>query len=53
LVTAISRGLDSAILDPTDDQLYGALKAALVINARDEFCIGYIQAFREGRLKPL
>ena len=51
LVAAISRGLDSVILDPTDDQLYGTLKAALVINARDEFCMGYIQAFREGRLK--
>ena len=53
LVAAIGHGLDSVILDPTDNQLYGALKAALVISARDEFCIGYIQAFREGRLKSL
>jgi cobalamin-dependent methionine synthase I len=50
LVTAISRGLDSAILDPTDNQIYGALKAALAINAKDEFCLGYIIAFRESRL---
>ena len=53
LVAAISRGLDSVILDPTDDQLYGTLKAALVVHARDEFCTEYIQAFREGRLKSL
>lgn len=53
LVTAISRGLDSAILDPTDNHLYGALKAALAISAKDEFCMGYITAFREGRLELL
>ncbi len=30
LVAAITKGLDSAILDPTDKQLYSALKAAQV-----------------------
>ncbi len=53
LVAAISRGLDSVILDPTDNHLYNALKASLVINSRDEFCMGYIGAFREGRLLSL
>jgi len=51
LVAAIARGLDSAILDPTDKQLFGALKAALMIAGKDEFCIQYITAFREGRLE--
>jgi 5-methyltetrahydrofolate--homocysteine methyltransferase len=51
LVTAVSRGLDSAILDPTDNLLYGALKAALAVNGKDDFCMGYITAFREGRLE--
>ena len=51
LVAAIIRGLDSAILDPTDKQLFGALKAALMITGKDEFCMGYITAFREGRLE--
>lgn len=51
LVSAILRGLDSAILDPTDKQLFGALKAALMIAGKDEFCMGYITAFREGRIE--
>jgi 5-methyltetrahydrofolate--homocysteine methyltransferase len=51
LVTAIARGLDSAILDPTDNQLFGALKATLMITGKDEFCIQYITTFREGRLE--
>jgi 5-methyltetrahydrofolate--homocysteine methyltransferase len=51
LVAAIARGLDSAILDPTDKQLFGALKAALMISGKDEFCMQYIAGFREGRLE--
>ena len=51
LVAAIGRGLDSAILDPTDNQLFGALKAALMIAGKDEFCIEYIVGFREGRFE--
>jgi cobalamin-dependent methionine synthase I len=50
LVAAIARGLDSAILDPTDKQLFGALKAALMIAGKDEFCMQYITGFREGKL---
>jgi cobalamin-dependent methionine synthase I len=51
LVSAVARGLDSAILDPTDKQLFGALKASLMITGKDEFCMGYIAGFREGRLE--
>lgn len=50
LVAAMARGLDSAIMDPTDRELYGALKAALLIMGRDEYSMQYIRAFREGRL---
>jgi len=50
LVAAIARGLDSAILDPTDKQLFGALKAALMIVGKDEFSMQYITGFREGKL---
>ena len=50
LVAAIARGLDSAILDPTDKELFGALKAAQMISGKDEFCMGYIDAFREGKI---
>ncbi len=51
LVSAVIRGLDSAILDPTDAQLFGALRAALAIAGKDEFCIEYIGGFREGRFE--
>jgi 5-methyltetrahydrofolate corrinoid/iron sulfur protein methyltransferase len=51
LVAAIFRGLDSAILDPLDKQLYGSMKAALLLAGKDEFCLSYIAAFREGRIE--
>jgi 5-methyltetrahydrofolate--homocysteine methyltransferase len=51
LIAAIDRGLDSAILDPTDKKLFGALKAALIIAGKDEFCMEYIAGFREGRIE--
>jgi 5-methyltetrahydrofolate--homocysteine methyltransferase len=51
LVAAVARGLDSAILDPTDNELFGALKAALLISGKDDYCMDYITAYREGRLE--
>jgi 5-methyltetrahydrofolate corrinoid/iron sulfur protein methyltransferase len=51
LVTAITKGLDSAILDPTDKNLYGALRASLMLVGKDDFCMEYITGFREGRLE--
>jgi cobalamin-dependent methionine synthase I len=51
LVLAIVRGLDSAIIDPTDKQLYGTLKAALMIIGKDEFCMDYVSAFWGGKIR--
>ncbi len=51
LVACIARGLDSAIMDPTDRLLYSAMRAAVMVSGRDEFCMEYIQAFRAGRLE--
>ena len=51
LVAAITCGLDSAIMDPTDNRLFAALKAAVAINGKDDFCMDYVTAFREGRLE--
>ena len=51
LVAAIVRGLDSLIIDPTDRKLYGSLKTALMVMGKDEFCMKYIKAFKEGRLE--
>jgi cobalamin-dependent methionine synthase I len=50
LVAAVVHGLDSAILDPTDKRLYGALKAAVLVAGNDEYCMEFITAFRQGRL---
>jgi 5-methyltetrahydrofolate--homocysteine methyltransferase len=41
LTAAIARGLDSAIMDPTDKQLYGTLRAAVMIAGKDEYCAQY------------
>jgi 5-methyltetrahydrofolate--homocysteine methyltransferase len=51
LVSTIMRGLDAAIMDPTDKLLYGALKAAVVIAGDDDYCIGYIDAYRKGKMQ--
>jgi cobalamin-dependent methionine synthase I len=50
LVAAIVRGLDSAILDPTDKKLFGAMKAALAVMGEDEYCLEFIEAYREERI---
>jgi len=50
LAAAISRGLDGVIMDPTDPFLYAALKAGLAVAGSDDYCMGYIDAFRAGRL---
>lgn len=50
LMSAVTCGLDSVILDPTDQQLLAALKAVLAVNGKDEFCMNYVTAFREGTL---
>jgi 5-methyltetrahydrofolate--homocysteine methyltransferase len=48
---AIVKGLDAAIIDPTDKLLFAMLKAATVVAGKDSFCMGYICAFREGRVE--
>ncbi len=50
LVAAMAHGLDSAIIDPTDRELMANLVAAETILDRDKFCVGYITAYREGKL---
>ena len=49
LAAAIAMGLDSAIIDPTDKLLYAMLKAVTLVVGKDDFCMDYICAFREGR----
>jgi 5-methyltetrahydrofolate--homocysteine methyltransferase len=51
LVAAVARGLDAAIIDPTDAQLYGSILATLPMVGQDDFCRNYLKAYRAGRLE--
>ncbi len=46
----LAEGLDAAIIDPTDDALMANLTATQTLMGRDEHCLGYITAHREGKL---
>lgn len=46
----ISRGLDSAVIDPLDREMMATVCAAEALAGRDEWCMNYLQAYREGKL---
>ncbi len=46
LIMAMAAGLDSAILDPCDNELMSTIKASNALLGRDRFCKEYIKAFR-------
>ena len=48
LTLAIAAGLDSAILDPLDQELKAALLAAELVLGRDRHCLNYTRAYRAG-----
>jgi len=52
LTMAMSRGLDSAIVDPCDQQLMANIAAAEALLGRDEYCTSYLRAYRQGKLEP-
>lgn len=51
LALLLAHGLDSAILDPLDQDLMATLTAGRALLGEDEFCMNYLQAFRAGKLK--
>ncbi len=50
IVLAKQRGLDAAIVDPCDRQLMAKILIANALMGRDEYCMDYINAYRQGRL---
>ncbi len=50
LSMAMNAGLDTAIMDPTDNLLMSAVVASRALLAQDDFCLEYISAWREGKL---
>lgn len=51
LSMAMARGLDSAIVDPCDQQLMASIAAAEALLGRDEYCASYLRAYRQGKLE--
>jgi 5-methyltetrahydrofolate corrinoid/iron sulfur protein methyltransferase len=48
LTLAVAAGLDTAILDPLDQELKAALLAAELVLGRDRYCLNYTRAYRAG-----
>ncbi len=50
LISAIGAGLDCAILDPLDKKIMSFVYAAELIQGKDDYCMNFLSAFREGKL---
>ena len=48
---AIYQGLDAAILDPCDKELMASIIATKALVGKDEYCLNYLEAYRQGKLK--
>jgi len=48
IIMAITKGLDSAIIDPLDKRMMGTIRAAEALCGRDEYSLRYIKAYRAG-----
>ena len=53
LVLAMSAGMDSAIMDPTNRDMNGVLFGTNALLGEDEFCLEYIEAYRDNKFGPL
>ena len=51
-VLAMNAGLDSAILDPTNRDMMGVIYATEALLGQDDYCMEYINAYREGIFGP-
>ena len=48
IVLAMNAGMDSAIIDPLNTDMMGMIYAAEALLGKDEFCMNYIRAYRQG-----
>ena len=48
LVSAMTAGMDGAILDPLDKKLMAFIAAAEALLGIDEYCVEYLEKYREG-----
>lgn len=49
VVLAMNAGMDSAVLDPTNRDMIGMIYATEALLGMDDYCIEYINAYRDGR----
>jgi len=50
MAMALQAGLDSAIADPNDRQLYEVILASEMLMGKDKYCQGFNRAYRAGRI---
>jgi 5-methyltetrahydrofolate--homocysteine methyltransferase len=50
MVLALEAGLDSAIIDPNDQEIQAAIYAAELLLGNDKHCLNYTRAYRAGVL---
>jgi len=50
MILSMAYGMDAAIIDSTDKRMMAIVKTTKTLLGEDDFCSGYIQAYREGRL---
>ena len=53
LVLAMSAGMDSAIINPLHKHMMGLIYATEALMGRDEYCMAYINGYREGLFGPV
>ena len=53
LVSAMAAGMDGAILDPLDKKLMAFVAAAEAVLGIDEYCMDYLEKYREGLFEGL
>lgn len=49
LILAMQAGMDCAIIDPTNKDMIGSIFATEALLETDEYCVDYIEAYKEGR----
>lgn len=53
IVLAMGAGMDSAIINPLHKHMMGLINATEALMGMDEFCINYINGYREGLYGPV
>ena len=53
MTMAVSYGLDGAIVNPLDNRMMANIVAAETLVGRDDFCMNYIQRYRDGIFEKL